>query len=101
MSAPAACTISGALYLAGSGQGGKLVRWRAVSATPPVVAGSGYASGDPTVTYTAADGTWSIAPAQGALVWIEIPTAGVDHLFTAPAESTAAFADLALTERVY
>jgi hypothetical protein len=98
MAAPSVCTISGTTYLGATGQGGTLVRWRVVSATPPVVAGDGHASGDPTVVYAASDGTWSIAPPQGATVWVEIPREGVDHTFTVPSETTATFASLSFTK---
>ena len=100
MSAPATCTLSGTVYLAGSGQAGQLVRWRVVSAAPPVTAGDGHASGDPTVAYTDASGDWSITVPQGLTIWLEIPAAGVDHTFTVPALSTATLADVSLAEVV-
>lgn len=99
MAAPALCTVSGKAYLGGTGQGGVLVRWRVVSSTPPVAAGDGHASGDPKVTYTDSSGAWSISVPQGLSIWLEIPALGVDHTFTAPAASTAAFGDLSLTEK--
>jgi len=100
MAAPATCTISGTVYLAGSGQAGQLVRWRVVSATPPVAAGDGHASGDPTVAYTDASGDWSITVPQGLTLWLEIPAAGVDHYLTVPAAATATLSDVSLTEVV-
>lgn len=96
MSAPATCTLSGTVYLGGVGQAGALVRWRVISTTPPVTAGDGYASGDPTVTYTDASGGWSATLPQGLDVWLEIPAAGVDHLLTVPAASTATLTDVTL-----
>ena len=98
MSAPATCTLSGTVYLGVTGQGGALVRWRVVSETPPVVAGDGWASGDPTVTYTGSDGAWSLTLPQGLTVWLEIPAAGVDHLLVVPATATATMADVSLSE---
>lgn len=97
MAAPSTCTLSGVVYLGATGQPGQLVRWRVVSATPPVAAGDGHASGDPSVTYTGADGSWSADLPQGLIVWIEIPAEGVDHLFTVPAVSTATLSDLSLS----
>lgn len=100
MAAPATCTLSGTVYLGAAGHGGALVRWRVVSDAPPVVAGGGWASGDPTVTYTGSDGIWSVTLPQGLTVWLEIPAAGVDHLLTVPAVSTATLDDVALSEVV-
>ena len=100
MSAPATCTLSGKVYLAASGQGGALVRWRVVSSEPPVASGDGYACGDPTATYTGSDGSWSITLPQGLAVWLEIPAAGVDHTFTVPSTATATLSDVSLTEVV-
>lgn len=100
MAAPATCTLSGTLYLSGAGQAGQLVRWRVISSAPPVAAGDGNASGDPTATYTDASGVWSITLPQGLTVWLEIPVAGVDHYFTVPTASTATLTDLSMTEVV-
>jgi len=98
MSAPATCTLSGTVYLSATGQSGQLVRWRVVSNEPPVTAGDGKASGDPTVVYTDSSGAWSITLPQGLTVWLEIPAAGVDHYLTVPAASTATLADVSMTE---
>jgi hypothetical protein len=100
VTAPATCTLSGTLYLSATGQQGQLVRWRVISATPPVTAGDGNASGDPTVAYTDSSGGWSVTLPQGLTVWLEIPVAGIDHYFTVPTASTATLADLSLAEVV-
>lgn len=100
MTVPATCTLSGTLYLGATGQPGQLVRWRVISSTPPVAAGDGNASGDPTVVYTDASGVWSVTLPQGLTVWLEIPAAGVDHYLTVPAASTATLLDVSLTEAV-
>lgn len=97
MAAPSACTISGVVYLGATGQPGQLVRWRVVSDEPPVTAGDGKASGDPTVAYTDASGVWSVTLPQGLTVWLEIPAAGVDHYLTVPAASTATLSDVSLS----
>lgn len=94
----ATCTLSGTVYRGASGQSGQLVRWRVISDESPVVSGGGYASGDPTVTYTDASGVWSVSLPQSLTVWLEIPAAGVDHYFTVPAASTATLADVTLAE---
>lgn len=99
MTAPSTCTLSGTVYLGVTGQGGALVRWRVVSTDPPVTAGDGNASGDPTSVYTDASGVWSLTLPQGLTVWLEIPAAGVDHLLTVPATATATLADVALADR--
>lgn len=99
MAAPATCTLSGTLYLAATGQSGQLVRWRVVSTEPPVTAGDGKASGDPTAVYTDSSGVWSVTLPQGLTVWLEIPAAGVDHLLTVPSTSTATLADVTLSAR--
>jgi len=100
VTAPATCTVSGTLYgPTGAAQAGALVRAR-LAGTPPVVAGGGHASGDPTVTYTAADGTWSIALPQGLTVWLEFAAMGLDHIGTVPAASTATLTDLTLAARL-
>lgn len=100
MTAPATCVLSGTVYLSGTGQPGQLVRWRVVSSEPPVAAGDGKASGDPTVAYTDASGVWSITLPQGLTVWLEIPAAGVDHYLTVPAAPTATLADASLSRMV-
>lgn len=100
MSAPATCTLSGTVYLGASGQAGALVRWRVVSDAPPVVAGGGHASGDPTFVYTDSSGNWSITVPQALTIWLEIPAEGVDHLLTVPAAVTATLADVSLEERL-
>lgn len=99
MTAPATCTVSGTLYgPTGAAQAGALVRARVISAAPPVVAGGGHATGDPTVIYSGTDGAWSVALPQGLTVWLEIPAAGIDHTCTVPATSTATLSDIALAE---
>lgn len=100
MSAPSTCTLSGTVYLSATGQSGQLVRWRVISDVPPVTAGDGYASGDPTVTYTDSSGAWSVTLPQGLTVWLEIPAAGVDHYLTVPAASTATLTDVSLSRVV-
>lgn len=101
MTAPATCTVSGALYAASGGAAsGVLVRARVVSSTPPVAAGDGTAIGTPVVTYADTAGAWSLTLPQGLSVWIEIPEAGVDHTFTVPSASTSTFEALTLTEVV-
>lgn len=100
MAAPATCTLSGTLYgPTGSAVAGALVRARVVSSEPPVAAGGGHASGDPSVVFTGTDGAWSIALPQGLTVWLEIPAAGVDHAFTVPSAATATLSDVSLNRR--
>jgi hypothetical protein len=100
MAAPATCTVSGTVYLGATGQQGQLVRWRVISTEPPVTAGDGIASGDPTVIYTDSSGVWSITLPQGLTIWLEIPAAGVDHYLTVPAASTATLTDVSLSKVV-
>lgn len=97
MSAPATCVVSSTLYGPdGAGYAGALVRAR-VDITTPVSTGSGLATREAGRAYTAADGTWAMTLIQGLTVWIEIPAAGVDHLLTVPAASTATLTDVTLT----
>lgn len=99
MSAPAICTLSGVLYGAdGAPYAGGLVRAR-VYAVTPVDGGDGYLTVDPDSTVTDALGAWSLVLPQSTPIWIEIPSAGVDHLFVVPAVSTATLSDVALVAR--
>lgn len=100
MAAPLTCILSGTVYLGATGQPGQLVRWRVISDAPPVTAGDGKASGDPTVVYTDSSGVWSVTLPQGLTVWLEIPAAGVDHYLTVPAASTATLTDVSLSRVV-
>ena len=101
MTAPATCLVSGTAYaIDGTAQSGVLVRARVVaSSTWPVSAGSGVATGDPEVAYTDGAGSWSLTLPQGLYVWLEIPSAGVDHFFLVPSDATANFSGLSLSER--
>ena len=93
---PATCAISGHVYNAdGTGAVGVLVRAR-IAVTAPTTAGDGLASGVAGSVYTDAAGAWTVTLMQGLTAWIEIPAAGVDHLFTVPAAATAGLADVTL-----
>jgi hypothetical protein len=99
MTAPATCTVSGTIYGPdGVAYAGALVRAR-VYEEPPVEGGDGVLAIDADSTYTDGSGDWSLDLPQGTVVWLEIPVAGVDHLFVVPAVSAARLSDVTLAAR--
>ncbi len=99
MSGPATCTVSGTIYGPdGAAYAGALVRVR-VYEQPPVEGGDGVIAVDADSTATDEFGTWALVLPQETIVWLEIPAAGVDHLFVVPATATARLSDVSLAAR--
>lgn len=91
MAAPV-CTVSGTLTdAAGTAKARAVVRARVLDDEEGSVLTGFAVSIEPVTTVTDAAGTWSVVLPQGAIVRIQIPVAGIDHVGTVPDASTVAF----------
>jgi hypothetical protein len=99
VTAPATCTISGAVVGLSGALAGALVRIRVGSPnrwSPALFEGVFFDTRSATV-FTDDQGAFSFAVPQGCAFLIEIPAADVSHVGIAPVAATASLSDLSLT----